>query len=244
MTDQNQFSLLFDDRFQGTFKGDLRYMHAWMEDLFPTDSATGMRVRYEDVMPDFVGTLSTYSDSKTANFRFIQNFRLADQRMLGSNVFIPRCTEFIVEYSFGQVVDAPPGNPYLGQLIWFGLDRTVSIDGQQIRVVAPYPYDTTSDRNLRYSMPYTKLDGTPASRELDPSVIYEVLKGGPTQPLIAHFGYTDPTYTPSDKNVDPPTVPWPWPKLIRITMTLADPSDPSIEQSFQFIFETPDGRQF
>lgn len=240
----NPANSLFDDRYQGTFKGDLRYMHAWMDDLFPTDPTTGMRVRYEDVMPDFVGTLSTYSDAKTRNFRFIQSFRLADQRMLGSSIFVPHCTEFIVDYSFGQVVDSPPNSPYLGQLIWYGLDRTVTIDGATVTVVRPYPYDTTSSRNTRYSLPYTRLDGSAASKDLDPTLIYEVLSGGPIEPLTAHFGYTDPTYTPVDVDKDPATIPWPWPKLIRVTMTLADPSDPSIEQSFQFIFETPDGRQF
>ena len=35
---------------------------------------------------------------------------------------------------------------------------------------------------------------------------------------------------------------WPWPKLVRITMSFADPIDQTIEETFQFIIEIPDGK--
>ena len=33
---------------------------------------------------------------------------------------------------------------------------------------------------------------------------------------------------------------WPWPKLIRITMTLGDPTDRDVEETYQIIFEVPE----
>ncbi|MEQ1731993.1 MAG: hypothetical protein ABL982_26770, partial [Vicinamibacterales bacterium] len=41
---------------------------------------------------------------------------------------------------------------------------------------------------------------------------------------------------------DPDTVPWAWPTLIRITISIADPADPLIERTFQFVVPTA-GRQ-
>ena len=46
---------------------------------------------------------------------------------------------------------------------------------------------------------------------------------------IAAFGY------PDQFNND-----WPWPKYIRITMSIADPLDQNIEETFQMVFELPD----
>lgn len=78
------------------------------------------------------------------------------------------------------------------------------------------------------------------------------------EPFYSIFGYVDPTYpgpVSADEAVDynplnnrprpdprrfrPSTIPCAWPKLIRVTMTLADPADPGYEQTFQFIFEVP-----
>ena len=46
--------------------------------------------------------------------------------------------------------------------------------------------------------------------------------------LTSYFGWTDPTWVrPSDRsgytNNSLQTVPWAWPKLIRVTVTLSDP---------------------
>ena len=38
---------------------------------------------------------------------------------------------------------------------------------------------------------------------------------------------------------EPGTVPWPWPKMVRITISIADPSEPMREQTFQFVVEIP-----
>jgi hypothetical protein len=80
----------------------------------------------------------------------------------------------------------------------------------------------------------------------------------PGEPVMSYFGFSDPTFIP-DKNADgelswvppttatpptpidsaTPTIPWAWPKLVRVTIGLADPTDLSIEQRFQFVFELP-----
>ena len=40
----------------------------------------------------------------------------------------------------------------------------------------------------------------------------------------------------------PATIPWAWPKLLRITISLVDPTDPLREQTFQFIIEVPEAK--
>ncbi len=255
---------LFDDQFDhnaGFPLGDIQYIHAWMRDLFPTNphpndsraptTKTGIRTRFEPAFPDFVGTLTTYDSDSTGADVFEQNLRLADQQVLGSSVFIPRCTEFIVEYSFGQIV-SDIASPLHGQLIWFGKQREITIDGNATTVARIYPsfidpYTTTETFPI-YNMPYQRLDGSPATQALPPSALYNNPALDPdNEPdiITAHFGYIHPYYTPTNSDgLDPTTIPWPWPKLIRVTMTLADPVDPAIEQTFQFIFETPETDAF
>jgi hypothetical protein len=68
--------------------------------------------------------------------------------------------------------------------------------------------------------------------------------------LTTYFGYIDPIFNAdADGNgqLDPGEsrvglLRWPWPRLIRVTITLADPIDPTIETSFQFVFNTPRSR--
>ncbi len=269
--DPTSSNYLLDDQYNASSDltiptNNLLHMHAWMEDLFPVihdqrsriANPRGIRTRFEEEIPDYVGTLSLYTDQLPRDFSFIQNYRLTDQRMLGSSVFVPRCTEFIVEYSFGEVVDDPAslGSPFFGQLVWHGMARSTQNTNTAGTIVQPYPFwedplDDTRRALFWHYEEYRTLDGTvvvppePLSTEL----LYGREFGTQNQfalfeSLTAHFGYTDPTYSPTDPNVDPVTVPWPWPTLIRVTMTLADPVDPTIEQTFQFVFETPEGRAF
>jgi prepilin-type N-terminal cleavage/methylation domain-containing protein len=235
---------LLNDRYSHATGGagsQLRFLQSWMDDLLPTHPESGQRIRYEPSFPDYFGTLSNYGDTDMPD----QPIRLADQRALGSGIFVPNCTEFAVDYSFGQTVTS---GPYEGQLVWFGLDRSVTIDGNQVTVVQRYPIDATTGTTRSLDVTYEKLDGTTATKKLTKTMLYDVNDvgnyggGNPPPSAVAHFGYNDPTYAPSDPLVDPATIPWPWPKLIRVTITLADPTDPSIEQSFQFIFETPEGQ--
>ncbi|VAX39543.1 hypothetical protein MNBD_PLANCTO03-1037 [hydrothermal vent metagenome] len=258
-------SSLFDDQFDrnaGVPLGDIQFIHAWMDDLFPTNphpndnrapaTTAGIRPRYEPALPDLIGTLANYDNNTSGVPVFEQNLRLADQQVLGSSVFVPQCTEFIVEYSFGQVVDNI-SSPLHGQLIWFGKQRDLTIEGIATSVIRPYPtfedpFFSGTLNTYIYNMPYRRLDGTPATQPLPISVLYQNPAPAPDDfpdIVTAHFGYIHPYYAPTNPDgLDPETLPWPWPKLIRVTMTLADPVDPSIEQTFQFVFETPETDAF
>ena len=50
------------------------------------------------------------------------------------------------------------------------------------------------------------------------------------------FEYTNPESVFSDD----PIQPWPWPKYIRVTISIADAQDLTLERSFQMVFEIPD----
>jgi hypothetical protein len=83
------------------------------------------------------------------------------------------------------------------------------------------------------------------------------------QTLYTTFGYFDPNFAPPALPVapqaplatpplgneffaefQPPNMAVPWPKLIRVTVNMVDPADPSEdrEQTFQFVFEVPQPR--
>lgn len=231
--------------------GDLRYMHAWMQDLLPADSANAQRVRYEPSMPDLLGVLAAYQGAAPD-----EAFRLADQNMVGSSVFVPRCTEFIVEYSFGQTV-TDDTLPQYGELIWHGLRRYVDLnqdpaqndgpfqDGREYLVADRYPVAAGAGNVLGFLDEEVRdADGATRLHRLAPWVVYgQQIQDGSETELVSHFGYIDPSYSPAS-SLEPETIPMAWPRLIRVTMTLADPGDPSIEETFQFVFETPEGEEF
>ena len=110
----------------------------WMLDALPSvpydgsapPQATGQRVRYEDVPPRVY--LDDGTQSNDPEVRRQAAIEQADQEMLASSVFVPRCTEFIVEFSFG-IVDRRTTSPNYGQQIWHGLRRTaggeIVVDG-------------------------------------------------------------------------------------------------------------------
>ena len=234
---------------------NLLHMHSWMEDLFPTDTSMSggnipQRPRYEPQVPDFVGMMETYGDDGSTTGRTREAYRMADQRVLSSAIFSAHCSEFIVEYSFGRR-NTDDTSPAFGELVWHGLERDLALDGENIPAVRPYPFyvDPTDSGETPLNYPffqtYTRLDGTTTQRELSGALVYGVQAWGApgVERLVAHFGYTDPAYQPPGAN-DPETIPWQWPTLLRVTVTLADPADPSNEETFQFVFETPDGRVF
>jgi type II secretory pathway pseudopilin PulG len=91
----------------------------------------------------------------------------------------------------------------------------------------------------------------------------DALRDGRNDELYSLFGYVDPTFWYRDpawaaagsagapylerQPGEPDSAAWVWPKLIRVTMTLVDPSEPLREETFQFIFSVPDaegGRAF
>jgi len=225
-------------------------MRAWMLNAFPANSAgqfgrARSRIRSEPAPTDFFGTLA-----RTDRQDLKQLYALADQRMLSASRFLPNCTEFIVEWSFGQV-DTRAGAPTEGQIIWHGMDRIVGQDagGNDIYAARPYPLlpDATGQAiPVRPGTTYV----TQSGKEMLWATASGLISGD--QPIQspsdsdyeAFFGYVDPSFPPNPLPIDPPaqdTVPWNWPTLIRVTVTLADPGDPSFEKTYQFVFETPAG---
>ncbi len=254
------------------------HMQSWMEDALPAWShnpiPTGRtRVRCEPVPPNYLGILSgtpPYSSDLQ------REYRRGDQVMLSASSFVPRCTEFIVEWSFGKVFPSDPSDPqyvagHAGETIWHGMERLP--DGTPVQAhpdAVAYPYDDT-DVVARVERRFRRLDGSvrhdgypnasDPNRWVQSFLIHNhddvtVAAGAPWawpvqagDPLMSYFGYVDPTFDPNKGGTagvldDPtdsasPTIPWPWPKLIRVTLGLADPADPTVEQRFQFVFELP-----
>jgi len=258
-------------------------IHTLMREALPADSDAGRRVRVELDPPNWSGGVGSGSGAP-----YDRDYKRTDQEMLVSSNFVPHCTEFIVEFSFGKVYPADFSNAALrGQVIWHGLERTVDLDGngsidrQTETVAAPYG-DTFFSGDDVYPYPYLKNNGAFGFRNVNPNVISEPLSilGSSNKALYNYFGYFDPTYQmPSDwidSNFNgvkdagelyvgdgdaiyepdvaderpapdaPTTVPWPWPSMLRVTVSLVDPLDPLNEQTFQFVFELPpsvDSRQ-
>lgn len=242
-------------------------IHEWMKEGLPALSHIDrwderVRMRAEPVAPNYVGVIGDTSLSDVE-----QVYRPADQLMLSASNFVPHCTEFIVEWSFGEVY--PSTHPRHGQIVWHGLERHVDFDGDGNPMNDPpvaIPYDTFDNDfiDFAHSVPY-RLNADQTSFGQYPVGGYSGLGiGSANQSWLIHgvnydndmqndrqlfsfFGYHDPTFDPDDPNRNGNTadaalaesLPWPWPTLMRVTMSLADPNDPSIEETFQFVIELP-----
>jgi type II secretory pathway pseudopilin PulG len=249
-------------------------MQAWMNDALPSWSDAGAytspggnvnqrcRVRYEPAPVDFAGVLQDGALSDTDGSREMAR---GDQIMLSSANFLPRCTEFIVEWSLGDRYPTDRNDPryrdpeYEGEVIWHGMLRTAQQAGAdgligQHEQANPYGRPPSGGgQNVwdRLSQPLTRNDGTAGpphvySQALFHGVNFSGAISG--EPVTSFFGFVDPTYSPdangNGKVTDPgdttaATVPWPWPKMIRVTVSLADPADPAVERTFQFVFNVP-----
>lgn len=244
----------------------LERMQAWMLDALPAFSHAGnpndrTRIRCESAPTNFVGLGAQFNPvTNQGNPTYLPEgleraYRRADQLMLSSSNFLPHCTEFIVEWSFGDTWPSDPddGIDRDGEIVWHGMRREANG-----RVMADCYRSPFFNWVQAQSTRYRKVDGTFGTHihgGADPDdLIHGVgfdpasTANNPREPLVSYFGYVDPTFDPDttgDGKLDDPadatttTLPWPWPKLLRITLSLADPNDPSIEQSFQFIFEVP-----
>lgn len=275
----------------GALGGGIRQaQQLWMLDALPSvpydpasASFTGFRARYEPSPPrafldDGVALGATATDLER---RLQLAIEQADQDMLASSIFLPRCTEFIVEWSFGIIDRRRPGtNPNYGQPIWHGLRRYE--DGNGNNRYDEGGRNATSPDRLFADLFGTRFDGAdliedPARRDNDFNI--RSVMGGwffedgnpPRNPLgetgidlemvqlvrvdqrfappsdpenaVAAeycFGYVyrDANNTPGDASDD--TIrPWPWPRLIRVTMRFVDPSDLTTERTYQAEFRVP-----
>lgn len=91
---------------------------------------------------------------------------------------------------------------------------------------------------------FANVGDTHASFPVLPQVIHGVATTGPT---VSYFGYTLPFFDPENPDNDnnqadaaaEQTMDWPWPELVRVTVTLVDPGNETIERTFQYVFPTP-----
>lgn len=237
----------------------IRRTQSWMTDALPGFSNADQprdrtRIRCEPSPTNYVGSIADTAGPWSAELTTA--IRRADQLMLSSSNFLPRCTEFIVEWSFGETwpTSGPPTGPayynaaHAGEILWYGMPRSINSED----IVYPYiPSSGTpgSPWQVFQQQSFRRINGTLGTHQVPQALIHASFnQTSPYDQLISYFGYVDPTFNP-DANGDgklesatdaaSPTIQWIWPKLIRVTLSLADPADPSIEQTFQFVFEVP-----
>lgn len=135
-------------------------MQVWMNDAFPTEAAggprwgatnalrtwdpPGMRPRSElepvDLLSVIAGQLQTAA-RQGATDGVQAAYERADQLMLISSNFLPRCSEFAVDWSFGQI------DPDTNELIWHGpatrydSNADGAVDGTDEFALLPYPFN-------------------------------------------------------------------------------------------------------
>ncbi len=246
----------------------------WMFDALPSvpfdpvnADRTGHRVRFEDIPPRVF--VESATEPATDEIRRQLAIEQADQEMLASSVFVPRCTEFIVEFSFGMV-DRRTASPNYGQQLWHGL-RRLDPNGQ---VIVDEFWDRwgnldladNGDPNLvdnfdiRGAFPSDAFeDGNFPQNNAPGGIDREILElirfaqrfapdGNPNDDVIAEYafgyGYRDFNEDQDGDGVlagdgDDRDRTWPWPSMIRITMRFVDPGDLEREQTFQFEFRVP-----
>ena len=263
-------------------------MQAWMREALPANSDNGERMRCEPAPPNFAGAGLNWTAAE-------REYRRADQLMLAASNFVPRCSEFIVEWSFGQTEPDPAvlAPAAVGRVLWHGLERDISVSGKATfdpsvdYRVAPYGQKTDQSgpraaTDLATQV-YALNTGALALRTIDDRLIHGERLPGNTRigPLYSYFGFVDPMFDPApnsagitgstaadieratsdflvdvhppvggafptydpldgDRLIRPDSVEWPWPKLLRITMRLFDPADPTAEQTFQFVLPVPE----
>ncbi|MEZ6233973.1 MAG: hypothetical protein R3B68_07265 [Phycisphaerales bacterium] len=233
-------------------------MQAWMRNGMPTNShgddflpaaveAEAPRTRIR-CAPSADNIRDILMDSGIAGSgdTFLRADAISNERMLMASNLAPGCSEFIVEWSFGET------NRQTGDLIWFGSSLPIdnNNDGQIDQIAFTYyDYDNSVDppgptlyRDRQTGEPTRDTNQHP----IDPRLIYgatydQYTNASEPLPLVAHFGFIDPTYEPSGANQAQQlqTMPWAWPALVRVTITLTDPTDNTLERTFRFVFKTP-----
>ena len=213
----------------------------WMVDALPSrwnlntptpEFVSG--VRYEDIPTRILFPDDPVTDADKNERAYAE----ANQEMLGASVFVPRCSEFIVEWSYGFVDHSVPvGAPGFKELMWYGLDRYVDSNKDGLLTGA----------DMLAAEVYSPRSGGAAST--DPSYLTTVNRshGGSTDLVVGRAGA--PARLPDDVEIATfgfSTMPsnlgaiWQWPRFVRITMKLADPGDREVEETYQVVFELPE----
>ncbi|MCB9846375.1 MAG: hypothetical protein H6811_10375 [Phycisphaeraceae bacterium] len=231
-------------------------MHAWMRNALPTDAIGedldelrdigGLRMRAEVSPPALLDVLDPGSPDHPTD-AFQEADRASDQMMIASANLAAKCSEFMVEWSFGQVYrnTSDLTDPRNGETIWYGGSVLTDTDGDGVadegRIVRyrsnggatpGTPPLLVSTINGRY------LQGEALGHLVDDRLIHGARTASVQEelaPTVSYFGYFDPTYRPQS-SADLPSLAWPWPRLLRITFKLVDPQDPTVEQAFQFVY--------
>lgn len=209
-------------------------LRAWALDSMPS-LWNGMEyiagVRYEETPTRLVFEGGEFPDTDPG--RLGRAIAEANQEMLGSQIFVPRVTEFIVEWSYGFVDNGLLfRDPDFKKLIWYGLPRaTRDADGDGV-------IDFNDHQAAPDVVPYYQRAAVSLSDRTKPDPEPYRIMMSPTLPDVPQayvFGFTDPVGTADPSN----DVLVPWPKFIRITMSLADPKEQDQERTFQFVFTVP-----
>lgn len=262
INDENDYAAALGG--SGFSSTDLEYQQIWMREAIPTRvtppassiAARGVqvRMRYEDAPPDLVGVLSLPTAFDQANGR-------SDQMALAATRFLPNCSEFIVEWSFGDVYPNPTqnGTPPVdtrleGRQVWHGLQR-FDMSTPPMLVATPYSdsgsnIGSSGNELTEYRVAYElavptgpSLRGRFGEYEVPSRLVHGDRDPDPGQnagraELVSYFGYVNPEFNESDALSR--SQPWPWPKQLRITVNIADPDRPGYEDTLQFVFDIPE----
>ncbi len=171
------------------------------------------RVRTEKSPPGYNADVFG-PDAASAPNPVLQAAYRADQQLIGASQFIPRCTEFIVEYSFGEI------DPMTQQVLWYGHDPEGRADAKREGMVEWLR--PTNPRPDPFNLP-TDFDPTSSSdrqsqRLIERHLLADLVNGLHTEngsrdlrllqnqplryPLTHYFGYADPRAVPLDTDGD------------------------------------------
>lgn len=215
-------------------------VRAWALDSMPSlwDTTTFQYlagVRYEDTPTRLVFEGDEFPD--TDEGRLGRAIAEANQEMLGSQIFVPRVTEFIVEWSYGYVDNGlQPNNENFKKLRWYGLSRSTRDTNDDGNIdLADHINDPDVQPYVARTQVQLPRDRQSPLVENDADVTLIQSGNGQVGPQVVVFGGF-PSETANTLALVP------WPKFIRITMSLADPKEQDEERTFQFVFSVPDGQ--
>lgn len=186
--------------------------HMWMDDGWPAQSAylpagtpanrmpapsmmnaanialdpAGSRVRYEPQPPHL---LHAYENDGARTLAQVA-FDRAHQIAMASNNFLPRCSEFVVEWSFGDT-------DVNGETIWFGPPRNPA--NPSFGDTLPYPLSvaavpgTPAPPDARHYRPIKSTDGTTFNWVVSDRLIYGYSPNATDPVMTSFFGYVDPS---------------------------------------------------